>query len=314
MIKLPGLGLALVLNYAFLLAPVSYSAEPKSFQDCPNCPKMVVIPTGRFYMGTPDSVTQFEGVKAKRAKRERPVHPVWVKLRFAIGKYEITRTQYAAFIQDNGYTAPGGCKYWTGEKFEIADDKDWKDPGYPQGDNHPAVCISWNDAKAYTKWLSLKTGKAYRLPSEAEWEYAARAGSGTARFWGNNSAKACKFANVFDKTGAASGEFLTMTPHRCDDGYKQTSPVGSYMANAFGLHDTAGNAWEWNEDCWHKSYSGAPIDNRAWTASGRCNQRIVRGGSWISIARYVRSGNRSKINKDSRIYRNGFRVALTLGR
>jgi len=300
--------------FLFFAVPPSFASEPKSFQDCADCPEMVTISAGAFYMGTPDSVTQKEGVKTKRAKRERPVYSVRIKQAFALGKYEVTRRQYAAFIKDTGYTAPGGCKYWTGDKFEIADDKGWQDPGYPQADDHPAVCISWNDATAYTKWLATKTGRAYRLPSEAEWEYAARAGSGTARFWGNDPAKACKFANVFDMSGAASGEFPTMTPHRCDDGYKQTSPVGSFAANAFGLHDTAGNAWEWNEDCWHKSYNGAPNDGRAWTADGRCSQRIVRGGSWISIARYVRSGNRSKINTDSRIYRNGFRVALTLGR
>ena len=313
MIRLVGFGLTLVYICAFLATAVSIAAEPKYFQDCKNCPEMVLIPPGSFHMGTPDSVTQFEGVKAKRGKRERPVHQVRINLKYALGKYEVTRLQYRAFIDDSGYKAPGGCKYWTGDKFEIADDKDWKDPGYPQEDNHPAVCISWNDAKAYTKWLSFKTGRAYRLPSEVEWEYAARAGSGTARFWGNESRKACKFANVFDRTGAASGEFATMTPHDCNDGYKQTSPVGSFEANAFGLHDTAGNAWEWNEDCWHKTYRGSPIDSRAWTTGGRCNQRVVRGGSWISIPRYVRSGNRSKINKDSRIYRNGFRVALTLG-
>ena len=309
-------GLVCVAGFisVMLTASSSVANEPESFRHCQNCPEMVVIPTGVFHMGTPDSITQKEGVKTKRAKRERPVHPVRIERRFALGKFEVTRKQYSDFIAATDYSAPGGCKYWTGHKFEIADDKNWKDPGYLQADDHPAVCISWNDAKAYTKWLAARTGKAYRLPSEAEWEYAARAGAGTARFWGNDPAKACKYANVFDTSGAASGEFPTMAPHQCDDGYEQTSPVGSYSANAFGLHDTAGNAWEWNEDCWHKSYTGAPSNSRAWMADGRCNQRIVRGGSWISISRYVRSGNRSKINTDSRIYRNGFRVALTLGR
>ena len=248
----------------------------------------VYIPPGSFLMGAAP------GEEGPLDQSEEPQHRVEVSRGFYLAKYELTQSQWRAIV---------GTQPWRRRQY------------VKEGAQYPATYIAWLEVEDFIRRLNDKAGRElYRLPSEAEWEYAARAGSGTARFWGNNSEKACKFANVFDKTGAASGEFLTMMPHRCDDGYKQTSPVGSYMANAFGLHDTAGNAWEWNEDCWHKSYSGAPIDNRAWTASGRCNQRIVRGGSWISIARYVRSGNRSKINKDSRIYRNGFRVALTLGR
>ena len=304
----------LLVLLAALSHPLSAGEPGTTFRDCDDCPTMIVVPAGDHSMGTPYSVTQAEGVKPKRAARERPVHSVTFSHPFAIGKFEVTRRQYATFVEATDHEGKGGCKYWTGDRFEVAGSKGWRDPGYPQADDHPAVCLSWDDARAYVGWLAAKTGKPYRLPSEAEWEYAARATSGTARFWGNAPAAACRFANVFDESGARDGAFPTMTPHPCDDGFIHTSPVGAFLPNAFGLHDTAGNAWEWTEDCWHKTYAGAPADGRAWTADGRCTQRVVRGGSWISIARYVRSGNRSKINTGSRIYRNGLRVALSLPR
>ncbi len=264
-------------------------------------------------MGSPHSVTQAENVPPKRAQRERPVHRVRITT-FALAKHEVTRQQYAAFVMATGYRKAGGCKYWTGSKFEIATDKGWRNPGYPQQDNHPTVCISWDDAKAYVAWLANRTGKPYRLPSEAEWEYSARGHAGTPRFWGTDPAAACTYANVFDLQAAEAGAFPSMTPHNCNDGFAHTAPVGSFPANAFGLHDTAGNVWEWTEDCWHKSYDGAPEDGSTWVADGRCTQRVLRGGSWISLARFVRSGNRSKMNSDIRIYRNGFRVARDLKR
>lgn len=297
----------------FFTVTSSVTAENIVFQDCDSCPKMIHIPGGEFLMGSPHSVTQAEKVPSKRAKRERPVHRVRVAA-FAIGKYEVMRHQYAVFITATGHYKQGGCKYWTGNKFAIANDKDWRNPGFVQQDNHPAVCISWADAKAYAGWLTAKTGKPYRLPSEAEWEYAARAGSGAPRFWGTNAAEACRFANTFDITGAKSGAFPSMTPHDCSDGFAETAPIGSFSPNAFGLFDMAGNVWEWTEDCWHKNYTTAPSDSRAWIASGRCIQRVLRGGSWISTARFVRSGNRSKVDADTRIYRNGFRIALTTTR
>jgi len=297
----------------FFTATSSAADDTRGFRDCDDCPEMIHIPAGEFLMGSPHSVTQAEKVPAKRAERERPVHRVRVAA-FAIGKYEVTRRQFAAFVVATDYYKSGGCKYWTGSKFEVADDKDWRNPGYLQHDDHPAVCISWEDAKAYTAWLAVRTGKAYRLPSEAEWEYAARAGTGTPRFWGTNDLVTCRFANTFDLIGAKAVAFPTMTPHDCSDGYSETAPVGSFKPNNFGLFDMAGNAWEWTEDCWHKNYKMAPADGRAWITGGRCTQRVLRGGSWISIARFVRSGNRSKVKINTRIYRNGLRVALKTNR
>ncbi len=273
---------------------------------------MIVIPAGSFRMGSSETLTEREGITAKRGARERPIHEVSFSRPFAIGKFEVTRGEYARFVAATNRTGGAGCKFYTGSKFVVDPTKSWRDPGYPQTDRHPAACISWEDAKAYAAWLATETGKPYRLPSEAEWEYTARAGTATARFWGDDAAGACRFANAYDRIGARTKEFPNMTPHDCADGRERTAPVGSYRANAFGVHDTAGNVWEWQEDCWHKTYEGAPSNGSAWIGSGRCSQRILRGGSWISTPRYVRSGNRSKFNLDARVYRNGFRVARSL--
>ena len=285
---------------------------PIEFKDCNDCPLMVTLPIGEFIMGAPQSITLAEGVPLKRGRREQPAHRVQIERAIAIGKYEVTRRQFREFVNETKYNKKGGCKYWTGEMFETAASKSWRNPGYQQDEDHPAVCISWNDTNAYLLWLSKKTKKPYRLPSEAEWEYAARSGMKTRRFWGDSPSKACRYANVFDWKGGALYNFKKMKPHKCSDGYIHTSPVGSFIANSFGLHDTLGNAWEWTEDCWHSTYQGAPSDGTAWVTNGNCKQRVVRGGSWISVARFVRSSNRSKIKTDIRIYRNGFRVAYTL--
>ena len=141
---------------AVLTLSTAQAAEPKTFRDCADCPEMVVVPAGASFIGSPQSVTQREGVPAKRAKRERPVHRIRIAQAFAIGKFEVTRRQYGLFVSATGYRKPGGCKYWTGDKFETADSKNWQDPGYEQGDRHPAVCISWDDAKAFTNWIAGK--------------------------------------------------------------------------------------------------------------------------------------------------------------
>ena len=295
------------------LAGTALGLEPgEPFRDCMDCPEMVAIPAGSFTMGSPAAVTEREGIPDKRATRERPRHRVGFARPFAVGKYEVTRGQYAAFVRAADHGGGGGCKYWVGDHFEFDKTKSWRDPGYPQTDRDPVTCVNWHDAKAYVAWLSAKTGKAYRLPSEAEWEYMARGGTDTARFWGHSAGRACGYGNVHDRTGARANGFPSMVPHKCDDRHANTAPAGSFWANGFGVHDTAGNVWEWVEDCWHKTYAGAPSDGSAWTGGGRCGQRVLRGGSWISIARFVRSANRSKIDTGLRIYRNGFRVARSL--
>lgn len=274
----------------------------KSFVDCPACPKMVIIPAGRFEMGSPDA-------EAGRGKDEGPMHQVKVA-KFALGKYEITRGEFTAFIKATKYSAGDSCA--TLEEGMVENRKgDWRILHYDQGAHHPIGCINWNDAQAYVTWLSRKSGKKYRLPTEAEWEYAARANTTTSRFWGDDADMACGFANAADKTaqklieGASSWGI-----HECEDGFDFTSPVGSFKANAFGLNDMLGNAWEWTEDSYHESYDAAPSNSKAWKGDGE--MRVSRGGSWNNGPRNVRSAVRYAAVPDKRFSFFGFRVARTL--
>ena len=221
----------------------------------------------------------------------------------------MTRAEFAAFVRKTGHEATG-C--WV-LVLDYDGSKDWRDPGYEQTDRDPVACVSWNDAKAYLGWLSHKSGKTYRFPSESEWEYAARAGTNTARFWGDDADRGCGYANVLDRTGKRENKLGWMNSARCDDGYAQTAPVGSFTANAFGVHDMLGNVWEWTEDCWNDLYKGAPRDGSAWR-SGDCDQRILRGALWSGIPRFVRAAIRLRGGAGFRVNFIGFRVARTLDR
>ncbi len=272
------------------------------FRDCPVCPQMVVIPSGSFYMGSP-------AAEIGRRKDGDPVHQVNIGS-FALGKTEITRGQFAAFVMETAYST--GNKCWTIEdgKYEERSGT-WRKVGYLQDDQHPVVCINWHDAIAYTKWISRKTGKKYRLPTEAEWEYAVRGKTRTARYWGESPNDACKYANVADMTAKEQIKpAAEWKVHDCKDGFAYTAPAGSYKANSFGLHDMLGNVWEWVEDSYHKSYLGAPVDGSAWQGEGK--KRVLRGGSWYDAPRYVRAAGRDKAVPASRYDNIGFRVARML--
>jgi formylglycine-generating enzyme required for sulfatase activity len=248
-----------------LCAPEERSLQPKDvFKECEQCPEMVVVPAGRFTMGSANS-------EKDRDQDEGPQHTVTIGKPFAVGKFHITVDQFAAFVADTRYDT--GSKCWTleGGKFQERQGRSWRNPGVPQAGAHPAVCLSWNDAKAYVDWLSKKTGMPYRLLSEAEWEYAARARTELGsypRFWfGNDEKDLCRYGNGADQKaqdsidGAKSWKIAL-----CNDGYAYTSPVGSFAANGFGLYDMLGNAWQWTEDCYHDTYKNAPSNGSAWTA------------------------------------------------
>ena len=275
----------------------------KIFGDCPSCPKMVVIPAGSFGMGAPSS-------ESGRGDDESPEHQVKVAS-FALGQNEITRGQFAAFVKKTKYST--GDKCWTLEdgKFKERNDRNWREPGYPQDDKHPVACINWDDAKAYAKWMSRKTKKRYRLPTEAEWEYAARGNTGTARYWGDNPDEACGFANTADMTAQAQIHGASSwTIHNCTDGFAYTAPVGSFKPNVFKLNDMLGNLWEWTEDSYHDSYKDAPADGIVWQGDGA--RRMLRGGSWNNGALNVRSAVRDSNNPALRFSIFGFRLARTL--
>ena len=269
-----------------------------TFRDCPTCPQMVVVPAGSYQMGSPS-------YEAGRDENEGPVHRVTIGQAFAVGVYEATVGGYGRFVRTTGYEGESGCLVWTGGKWEEEKGWSWRDPGYRQSEREPVVCVSWQDARAYTEWLSRQTDKTYRLLSEAEWEYVARAGSTTARYWGEGEAGQCRYANGADSGANFKGGVS------CDDGYARTAPVGSYQANGFGLFDVLGNVWEWTQDCWNGSYGGAPRDGRAWER-GECSGRVLRGGSWVNYPSTLRSADRSRSTADNRDYGSGFRIARSL--
>lgn len=271
--------IGLVLPSCAPVSEVSPSAFAPGtvFRDCPECPEMVVVPAGTFMMGSPAS-------EKGRDSDEGPLHRVNIGALFSIGKYEVTFAQWDACVSD------GGCGGYRPH-----------DSGWGRGD-HPVMYVSWRDARAYVSWLSRKTEKDYRLLSEAEWEYATRAGTTTPFHFG---------ATVSTDQANYNGNY-TYGSGRKGVRRARTVPVGRFAANAFGLHDVHGNVWEWVEDCWHVSYAGAPSHGRAWTTGGDCGDRIVRGGSLSDGPRFARAAKRLGLDASRRDVMFGFRVARTL--
>ena len=274
-----------------------------TFRDCPTCPELVVIPAGEFLMGSPASE---EG----RYENEGPQRRVAAE-RFALGRYEVTRGEYAAFVAATGRNGDR-CRVLNDDgRWEWSDRASWRSPGFPQTDEDPVVCVSWDDARAYVRWLSGETGRRYRLPSNAEWEYAARAGTSTSWYWGEGPTGQCSNANGADAAAHQRFESWTLAVS-CNDGRVFTAPVGTFAGNRFGLFDMLGNVWEWVEDCWHDSYGVAPSDGRAWTSGGDCGRRVYRGGSWGYPPRGLRAAVRARGDTGVRSAEIGFRVARGL--
>jgi formylglycine-generating enzyme required for sulfatase activity len=293
--------------------------QPKqSFRDCADCPEMVVIPVDDFMMGS-------DPTEPGRSDREGPQRRVHIR-QFAAGKFEVTRGQWAAFASATNRATNDGC-FWTARSGNKPDPiGSWRNTGFPQEtDNHPVVCVTWDDAQDYTRWLSERSGQKYRLLTEAEWEYAARAGSATPYPWGatatheyaNYGADACC-------SGLASGR----------DDWINTAPGGAFPSNAFGLHDMHGNVLEWVQDCFASSYLGLPTDGSAYETAvtlqmtGRfasmngtssCAYRMLRGGDWGNPPAFIRSANRNfgpgpgASLQDYRSGGVGFRVARSIG-
>ena len=261
----------------------------KKFRDCAECPEMVVVPSGSFMMGSPSSEKGLWPVV------DGPVHRVEIGERFAVGVYEVTFDEWEACVRG------GGCGGYPPD-----------DAGWGRG-RRPVINVSWEDAQAYVEWLRGKTGQGYRLLSESEWEYVARAGTKTSRFWGGSETDQCRYGNGWDRAlmRKFSGEAEGTEVASCDDGYARTSPVGSFGANGWGLHDVLGNVWEWVEDCMNLNYEGAPSDGSAW-ARGECGARMMRGASWFESPRFLRSGFRNGAPLDHRYHYLGFRIARTL--
>jgi len=245
-------------------APARPATGSADIKDCPACPALVSLPGGTFTMGSNTSDPS-----------EKPAHPVTIGAPYAIGKYEVTVQQW------NACANAGAC------------------PKIPQpagtGANAPMRDVSWEDAQQYVKWLSSVSARPYRLPTEAEWEFAARGGTATPFWWGTQMA-----------TGKANCK-------ECGPPWTDTHPAdsGSFGANAYGLYDTSGSVWEWVADCWHASYKNAPGDGRAWDQPD-CALRVIRGGSWREGAAYMVASTRFRYDAGVRHAQNGFRVARSL--
>ena len=275
-------------------------APGSTFRDCDACPEMVVVPSGSFVMGG--------------AAAPGPV-VVQVPRAFALGRNEVTRGEYARFIAASGYEPRPGCRNWDPALLRFNEDarRSWQNPATPAAaaDDHPATCVSFIDARAYVEWLARQTGERYRLPAEAEWEYAARGGTTTRYPWGDAPEDGCESANTYDVTADAA--YHLGWPHSgCRDGSADVARVGLLQANAFNLHDMIGNVREWVQDCATGSYVGRPRDARAWEWLGGCRLRIQRGGSWLSPPDASLSAARSAAPEGDRSDDAGFRVAREL--
>ena len=298
-------------------SPTSLDARPCAPRPG-QAPDLVAIPSGRFLMGSP------EGARGTDPD-ESPRHGVSVVRPFALGRCEVMVGEFRAFVEDSGYRTEAedldgrGCLTF-GSDGEPGYDKqrNWRHPGFEQDEHHPVVCVSWNDAVAYVRWLSLRTGQTYRLPSEAEWEYAARAQAARGvpetsprRYYGEdpNDTRLCDFANGADRSLAS--RFKAVSVADCEDGYVFTAPAGRFRRNAFGLADMLGNVWEWTADCWHENYANAPLDGTAWREAdgGDCGRRVVRGGGWNDQPENLRAANRFGVTTDEANDFLGFRVA-----
>ena len=248
----------------------------ETFRDCEACPQMVVVPAGSFMMGSPAH-------EEERSESEGPQRQVTISQPFAVGMYEVTFAEWDACVND------GACN---GSRPD--------DEGWGRG-QRPVIYVDWEDARAYGRWLSQRTGQPYRLLSEAEWEYVARAGSTTPFHLGESiSPSQANYNGHYTYGGGEQGEYRN-----------QTVPVGSFGPNGFGLYEVHGNVWEWVQDCWNKNYNGAPSDSEAWETEN-CGRRVLRGGSWSYAPQDLRSANRYGVTSTLRINSVGFRVARAL--
>lgn len=275
-----------VLLLCLLSIQLHAAPEPHTagsvFKDCEHCPEMVVLPAGTFTMGSPR-------MEAGKHTDEEPLHPVTFARPFAISRFYVTAEEWEAYARETGVILKNGD---TRPGRECINGK----PRYPQGPRQPAVCVDYNDVGEYIAWLAQKTGKPYRMISEAEREYAARAGSeGPFPFDDKGTFDLTAHANTL---GAA-------------DGYEHTSPVDAFPPNAFGVYDMHGNVYEWVADCWHPDYVGAPADGSAWM-EGECNYHHIRGNDWLSPSIFSRSGNRNAREASARGDWIGLRVARDL--
>ncbi|MDF2180410.1 formylglycine-generating enzyme family protein [Aliiglaciecola sp. CAU 1673] len=274
--------------FCFLLTKSAHANE--GFKDCDDCPEMIEIPSGKFTMGTPAD-------ELKRAENEGPQKEIVFERSFAMSKYEITVADFSAFVETSGYQVEGKCYIISGEDWRESSEHNWQNPGFSQDNAHPVTCVSWHDANAYTNWLSQQTGLNYALPSEAQWEYAARANTQTTFYTGV----------TIDATQANFNGAKTYGEGKEGEYRQKSTQVGRFPANPFGLYDILGNMFEWTADCWYEDLSKIPTDGGILVISP-CDKRTWKGGSWYNDPQHVRPGFREGGDPSVRANDIGFRV------
>jgi formylglycine-generating enzyme required for sulfatase activity len=299
-------GATFLLGGSSLTVPRHGLGEQQTvFQDCETCPEMVVLPAGDFMMGSPAS-------EVGRVDVEGLPRRVVIPKRIAIGKFEVTVEQMSIFMTETGMNIGGSCRRlvnperspptWSGPEASL------EHPGFEITGSHPAVCVSWHEAQSYVAWLQRRTGKPYRLPSEAEWEYAARAGTAARYSFGNDENGLCAYARFAD----LNSQFGWHDACHSELVAYGAAPVGSLKPNPWGIFDMHGNVWEWVEDCWTPNPLEIPVDGSAFSRPGNCEIGVMRGGSFSSSSLMVRSGIRSPMRTAQHFFNTGLRVALTL--
>jgi formylglycine-generating enzyme required for sulfatase activity len=303
---------------AVLLAASATAAPAAPLRDCAECPELVQVAPGAFTMGADIEEPRRLGLPEYWATREQPRHAVRIERGFAIGRYEVTRGEFAAFARETGYGPAPGCWHFVGSEWLLDDSRSWRDAKIDQTDAHPVTCVNWHDAQAYVAWLSQKTGQRYRLASEAEWEYVARAGTTTTYWFGDSPDDICRHVNLgdlttqdrfgWDKTQIKYAVMNDWKGQPCRDGHATMAPVTSTAANPFGVHGLLGNANEWVADCWNDTHQGAPADQSARLTGADCGLRVMKGQGWTAIAASTRPAFRLKMNATDRRFTFGFRV------
>jgi formylglycine-generating enzyme required for sulfatase activity len=299
---------ALVANPSHIGMTDGSSAGAQSrltFKDCADCPEMVALPAGAFMMGSPKDEPNRQAVEGlpRRVVIPKPI---------AIGKFEVTVDQFSAFVMETGMKLSSLCHVIVeidgAQPVWGPPEASFRQPGFEVTRSQPVVCVSWHEAQAYVAWLKRRTGKPYRLPTEAEWEYAARAATSTTYSFGDDDTALCTYARFAD-LGSRLGWGGSC---RSDTAAYGPLPVGSLKPNPWGIFDMHGNAWEWVDDCWTPIASDIPTDGSAFSRPGSCEVGVMRGGSWAAARSRLRSATRWPATATSHYSHLGFRIALSL--
>ena len=287
--------------------------------DCLACPQMVPLSAGTVRLGSDEAEAVRYNVPAIYAERERPITQVSIAKPFAISRTEVTNLQFARFIAETGYKPGPGCWKFLGNQWEFDSQASWQQPGVPSGAHYPVTCVNALDGEAYAQWLSQTTGRSYRLPSEAEWEYAARANRPGTTYWNDSMSDLCRFANPGDRSTERAYEWEQLEPLRseygwrgaaCDDGFAGLAPVASFSPNPFGLYDMIGNVNEWTADCFTPTHEGRPTSQEP-RREADCEFRLLKGHTWTGNERTSRPAFRLRLEGTDRRFNLGFRVIRT---